>query len=197
MSVEVMSGGGSANLQSKSVLPSSLPYTARPDSGYDGFSSFTVQKDSNLIPENVVSGKTIYGVAGTARTPVTAIYTGEGTGGNSLRVFQAIGKIVELKGCYGIVLLAIESNKVASKPTQAGMIFSHIAEGGVTITKDTVQTPYGSTTWLSNTNVFDVSLGYGIGFKFTGTALNTLEVSSSLFSFESGKMYCVYAYGYS
>lgn len=64
MSVEVMSGGGSANLQSKSILPSSLPYTASPDSGYDGFSSLTVQKPSLLLPENIKSGVSLFGVSG-------------------------------------------------------------------------------------------------------------------------------------
>lgn len=68
MSVEVMSGGGSANLQSKSILPSSLPYTASPDSGYDGFSSLTVQKPSLLLPENIRSGVSLFGVDGAAET---------------------------------------------------------------------------------------------------------------------------------
>lgn len=64
MSVEVMGGGGSANLQSKSILPASLPYTANPDSGYDGFSSLTVQKPSLLLPENIRSGVSLFGVSG-------------------------------------------------------------------------------------------------------------------------------------
>nr|DAM92046.1 MAG TPA: hypothetical protein [Caudoviricetes sp.] len=65
MSVEVMGGGGSANLQSKSILPPSLPYTANPDSGYDGFSALTVQKPSALIASNIKSGVSIFGVSGT------------------------------------------------------------------------------------------------------------------------------------
>lgn len=64
MSVEVMSGGGSANLQSKSILPSSLPYTASPDNGYDGFSTLTVQKPPLLLPENIKSGVSLFGVDG-------------------------------------------------------------------------------------------------------------------------------------
>lgn len=65
MSVEVMSGGGSANLQSKSILPASLPYTANPDSGYDGFSTLTVQKPSALLAANIKSGISLFGVSGT------------------------------------------------------------------------------------------------------------------------------------
>lgn len=66
MSVEVMSGGGSANLLSTSILPSSLPYTASPYGGYDGFSSLTVRKPSSLIPDNIKSGISLFGVTGTA-----------------------------------------------------------------------------------------------------------------------------------
>lgn len=80
MSVEVMSGGGSANLQSKVVTPAFVPCSIKPDNGYDGFSSLSVGKDANLIPENIVSGKTIYGVTGTAidLKKVRATFTGVG-----------------------------------------------------------------------------------------------------------------------
>lgn len=77
MSAEVMSGGGNATLQSKSVIPASLPYTATPDSGYDGLSSLTVQKSENLVAENIVSGKNIFGVTGTAKTAKYAIATAQ------------------------------------------------------------------------------------------------------------------------
>ena len=82
MSVEVMSGGGSANLQSKVVTPAFVPCSIKPDNGYDGFSSLSVGKDANLIPENIVSGKTIYGVTGTAidLKKVRATFTGVSMG---------------------------------------------------------------------------------------------------------------------
>lgn len=65
MSVEVMGGGGSANLQSKSILPSLLPYTQTPDPGYDGLSSVEVRKPSTLIASNIKKGVSIFNVAGT------------------------------------------------------------------------------------------------------------------------------------
>ena len=65
MSVEVMGGGGSANLQSKSVLPSLLPYTQTPDPGYDGLSSVEVRKPSTLIASNIKKGVSIFNVTGT------------------------------------------------------------------------------------------------------------------------------------
>ena len=65
MSVEVMGGGGSANLQSKSILPSLLPYTQTPDPGYDGLSSVEVRKPSTLIASNIKKGVSIFNVTGT------------------------------------------------------------------------------------------------------------------------------------
>ena len=52
-------------LQSKSVTPSNVPYTVSSDSGYNGLSSVTFGKDTNLVAGNIVKGKTIYGVTGT------------------------------------------------------------------------------------------------------------------------------------
>lgn len=57
-------------LQSKSVTPSSVPYTVSPDSGYNGLSGVTFGKDANLVAGNIISGKTIYGVIGTAQYPM-------------------------------------------------------------------------------------------------------------------------------
>lgn len=54
-------------LQSKSILPGSLPYTFSPDANYDGLGSAVVQKDPNLISDNIIAGKSIYGVSGHAQ----------------------------------------------------------------------------------------------------------------------------------
>lgn len=69
MSVEVMSGGGSANLQSKVVTPAFVPCAIKPDSGYDGFSSLSVGRPSTLIASNIKSGVDIFGQVGTLKTP--------------------------------------------------------------------------------------------------------------------------------
>lgn len=54
----------SSVLQEKTVTPETLPTVIGPDEGYDGLTQVTVNPDSQLIPTNIRSGKTIFGVEG-------------------------------------------------------------------------------------------------------------------------------------
>ena len=65
MSVEVMSGGGSANLQVKYATPSAAAQNIEPDSGYDGLERVLINGDSDLAASNIKKGVSIFNVTGT------------------------------------------------------------------------------------------------------------------------------------
>lgn len=71
VNIQVPSSSADPDLQAKSVTPLSLPTTITADSGYDGLSQVTVNKDANLSSGNIKNGVTIFGVTGN--------YSGSGT----------------------------------------------------------------------------------------------------------------------
>lgn len=72
LSIEVKGAGGSANLTTRTITPSTSSQTIyASSSGYDGFSSITVNGDSNLIASNIKKGTTIFNVSGTLNAAYT------------------------------------------------------------------------------------------------------------------------------
>lgn len=64
LSIQVFGAGGSPQLQSKSITPSTSTQHVYPSSRFDGLSQVTVNGDSNLISSNIKSGTNIFGVTG-------------------------------------------------------------------------------------------------------------------------------------
>lgn len=64
MSIQIFGSGGSANLTTATLTPKASTQTYSPSSSYDGYSSVTVQGDSNLVSSNIVSRKSVFGVSG-------------------------------------------------------------------------------------------------------------------------------------
>ena len=50
--------------EAKTVIPTTSDQVISPSTGNDALSTVTVKGDSNLIPENIKTGVTIFGVAG-------------------------------------------------------------------------------------------------------------------------------------
>ena len=63
--------GGEAKLQAKSATPTGKTFAVKPDSGYDGLSTVTVEGDASLAPANIAKGITVYGVTGTHNGYIT------------------------------------------------------------------------------------------------------------------------------
>ena len=64
------------NFQTKTVTPNRYGFSVIADDGYNALARVVVNGDSNLVPENIARGVTIFGVAGThisAMKPITVI----------------------------------------------------------------------------------------------------------------------------
>lgn len=78
LSIQVFRAGSAPSLQTRTVTPTTSTTTYAPSSGYDGFSNFTVNGDSNFISSNIRKDITIWRITGTLKPMDSHMSWGDG-----------------------------------------------------------------------------------------------------------------------
>ena len=98
------------NLQEKSITPGKNGQDVVFDAGYDGLSKVSVAGDENLVPENIVSGKSIFGVRGNVETG----------GSGSVPVCSITYHVIDITGEYKITIQRYVNGEFRTETIRGG-----------------------------------------------------------------------------
>ena len=177
MSNVINMSGGAADLQSKTVTPSTSQQVVRPDTGKDGLSQVTVTGDANLVSSNIVAGKSIFGVSGSHKDPITAISSLEGSSFS----ISSDGRTLTINASVMNTFSTVFSIYLDASGIGSGVIqkTSLLCEGFQCIPgwyKDL-------SNQLTSSYVDNVQKAYGLGYRITYTSSGTLTIVPNSYSY--------------
>ena len=177
MSNVINMSGGAADLQSKTVTPSTSQQVVRPDTGKDGLSQVTVAGDANLVSSNIISGKSIFGVSGSHKDPITAISS---LGGSSFSI-SSDGRTLTINASVMNTFGTVFSIYLDTSGIGSGVIqkTSLLCEGFQCITgwyKDL-------SNQLTSSYIDNAQRAYGLGYRITYTSNGTLTIVPNSYSY--------------
>lgn len=168
-------------LQSKSVTPYTVPYSVSPDSGYNGLSSVTFGKDANLTADNIVNGKSIYGVNGAAKSQFVCIYNSSSRPSNNEIVFTPA---LSLSTPNVINSITVFARSIGVGISMYATVYTN--QNGVTIIAGQKYN-MDNMTYYYNGSAYSMSSGLNIKFSFTSN--NYFDLTSTDLTFNPNSDY--------
>lgn len=186
MSNVINMSGGAADLQSKTITPSTSQQVVRPDTGKDGLSQVTVAGDANLVTSNIVAGKSIFGVSGSRSTSAPVFAKGSAVANSSSAItiqFSTVSGTENLTGSNKYLLgyrfsrsggwLGVASNTYLSadylSDGTAGNDYWSLIPANSTVLRDSISYVQDSITTNKRISVLWTYQGNGTPYQITLT----------------------------
>lgn len=181
-------------LQSKSSAPSSLPFTYFPDSGYNGLSKVTVTKPIDFLKENIILGKTVFGMYGNA--PIINKYylkrVGSLTGNLNFRMcidpdYSTISTFV-IGSKFRIVSMLLEANETKGQTNIINRIWyaDDYDSSYFTYNNPTMQINTALSQFFESSSWFISMDGFQTDLTFISSDLQLTRLSTDQYKYANG-----------